>query len=223
LEKEQQQIYDAEQQKQQQQKKKKKKVLSELAYKLHQKQELSISAVDLYEHLKQTEPGISSHSELLAEIEERTGLLYRISEDEYAFRHLSIQEYFTSLAVVDHPERVERLIAQMEEPWWREVVALLVGQKTVAPKLFNTLIRGSTASTNGLLLAVACLNENIDLPSDLRQEIIVRVVNWLHNSTDYLRLHEIGGLDRTLGDEIWSKVAGWLREDNPEIRLRASV
>lgn len=212
VEKGQQQLYDA---------KLKQQVLTEVAYELHRKEKLSIPVAELHAYLGQIEPDLDSHPELLKEIEERTGLLHRISEAEYAFRHLSIQEYFVSLAVMSHQERIEQLVAQMEKPWWREVVVLLMCRKTVVPQLLHALIRCSKASTDGLLLAIACLNEGIDLSSGPRQEIIARTVNWLRSSADYLRLHEIGGLDRALGGELWGKVLDWLRDDDPEVRLRA--
>jgi formylglycine-generating enzyme required for sulfatase activity/energy-coupling factor transporter ATP-binding protein EcfA2 len=212
IEKGQQQLYEVEL---------KQRILREVAYEIHRREELSTPVAELYAYLRRVEPDVHSPPELLREIEERTGLLYRISEAEYAFRHLSIQEYFASLAVISHQDRIERLITQMEEPWWREVVVLLMCQGAVVPQLRDALIECSKASTNGLLLAIACLNEGTDLPSDLRQEIIGRTVNWLRTSADYLRLQEIGGLDRALGDELWGEVADWLREDNPGIRLRA--
>jgi formylglycine-generating enzyme required for sulfatase activity len=199
----------------------KQRVLTEVAYELHRKEDLSISAAELHAYLKQIEPDVHSCAELVTEIEERTGLLYRISETEYAFRHLGIQEYFASLAVADHPDRIERLITQIEEPWWREVVVLLVCQKTAAPQLLDALAKGSQVSTDGLLLAMACLNEGANLPASLRSGVIARAVDWLRCSEDYFRLQEIGGLDIALGDELWAEVAGWLRQHSPEIRLRA--
>lgn len=197
------------------------RVLTEVAYELHRKNERSILVTELYTYLRRIEPNIRSHSELLREIEEGTGLLQRVSETEYAFRHLSIQEYFAALAVTSNHERIEHLVTQMAEPWWREVVVLLMRWRSAMPQLLDALTTCSRTSANGLLLAIACLNEGVDLSPGSRQEIIGQAVNWLRSSADYLRLQEVGGLNRTLGDELWSKVASWLREDDPKIRLRA--
>jgi predicted NACHT family NTPase len=56
---------------------------------------------------------------VLEEIAAENGLLKEQARHWYGFLHLTLQEYFVALYVVDHQE-LNTLIAHLGDSWWEE-------------------------------------------------------------------------------------------------------
>ena len=74
------------------------------------------------------------------------------------------------------------------------------------------MIKASHASTEGMMLAFACLNEGAELPPDQRHQIVDNAIKWLHTSPDYSQLAELGRLDGTLESELWGEIKDWFKD-----------
>jgi hypothetical protein len=92
----------------------------------------SIDYLDVLEQIRQLLPSLNLDPEqaavpLLNELVERSGLFLKIDGgDRYQFAHLTLQEYFAALALVDQPNELMRLFKQ-DPNAWREVVKIWCG------------------------------------------------------------------------------------------------
>ena len=161
------------------------------------------------------EQGIQAHrqaKDFLADVREFAGVLVERGRDTYGFLHLTFQEYFAAwwLAKMDHVELLACLGAHLHDPRWREVILLTAGQLGV--------IEGNERQVSGfvdailnarslvpelyrdLLLAAACLADDVGVRPDLSQVIVSRLAALLESSVPALARtasESLGGLAET--------------------------
>ena len=80
-------------------------------------------------------------SDILNEIIEHTGLVYVNKKNEFQFKHLSFQEYFTAYEYFHH-RQAERdiFINNFNKMWWQNVALFYAGMSKDAPLLLNEII-----------------------------------------------------------------------------------
>ncbi len=64
---------------------------------------------------------------LLTQIEERSGLLRELGLDQYAFTHLTFQEYYTARELASESDPFKRLRPFLKDARWQEVISLTAG------------------------------------------------------------------------------------------------
>ena len=150
--------------------------------------------------------------QILEEIAAENGLLKEQAKGWHGFLHLTLQEYFVALYVVDH-KKLSILLAHRGEPWWEEVMLLYAGYTPDASPLLQKLLGlGNEAplqedifQTN-LILAGRCLGARPTVrQTTLREEVTARLFNVLRNTPYSLTgqqiadtLSEIGGTNVNL-------------------------
>jgi SIR2-like domain/NACHT domain len=72
-------------------------------------------------------PRSQEPSVLLSQIEERSGLLRQVGFNQYAFTHLTFQEYYAAREIVSRGNWYGQLRAFLRNPRWFEVVKLTAG------------------------------------------------------------------------------------------------
>jgi hypothetical protein len=79
---------------------------------------------------------------IFSEIEPRCGLLVP-SEGQYAFRHLTFQEYLAAVYIVDnHTDYVQAIDKFWDDPRYEEVIELYIGYLSIENKLWtNTIVQ----------------------------------------------------------------------------------
>ena len=82
-------------------------------------------------------------AEFLAVVRDSSGVLTGFGVDEYGFMHLGLQEYLVAqhLRLAGHadPREFDELATKFDEPWWREVILLMLGQHS--PRVFEPFMR----------------------------------------------------------------------------------
>ena len=96
-------------------------------------------------------------TEVLEDIERRSGLLVERSIDVLGFSHLTLQEYLVAKHVNANVNLVEKLVLHMMDREWREVVLLYAGLIDDATDLVRKLLEGE--GTDQLFLAAHAIGE----------------------------------------------------------------
>jgi len=117
---------------------------------------------------------------IVAEIQERSGVLVERRPGFYAFSHLTFQEYLTAVELMRDRDYTF-LVRQCDDPWWHEVIALAAGLPGVDAAL---IVRGLLAHdgdkiASGTMLAAQCIETAIEMPASLRQDVESRVARLI--------------------------------------------
>jgi len=120
---------------------------------------------------------------------ERTGLLIERGEKEFAFVHLTFQEYFAASFIwrtrfYNLDKMWELVEPHLIDPAWREVLLLLIGKLNEFARVPTLMVERIVAATiedesilcRGLSLATSCLADNIRMEVSLQKRIIEK---WL--------------------------------------------
>ncbi len=162
-------------------------LLAPLAFWLHEKRQREIELADLrtlllpeFEKLTGSgnvmpaKAGIQRVSGMAAKavddflhlINERSGLLIERGIGQYAFAHLTFQEYLAARALADRADALGYTLSRLADGWWREVVLLeagyLSGQgKRRVSELIRAIMNADAKTEpephHHLLLAAECL------------------------------------------------------------------
>ncbi len=81
---------------------------------------------------------------LLDEIIEKSSLLYKDEGGRYAFKHLSFQEYFTSLFWDQKAYSNKDILSYALDRWWEYVIFFYIGKKKDAPELIRSYLELKT-------------------------------------------------------------------------------
>ncbi len=99
-------------------------------------------------------------------INERSGLLIERGIGQYAFAHLTFQEYLAARALADRADALKYTLKQLTDAWWREVILLEAGYlstqgKRRASDLIRAIMQADPKTElephHHLLLAAECL------------------------------------------------------------------
>ena len=123
-------------------------VLQPVAYWLHQQEERTRATAEelapvIAPALKAIGGGFSSAQDFLQAVRDESGILTGWDQRHYGFMHLGFQEYLTAVELrnkaFDDPAIWQELAAQFGEPWWQEVILLLLALYN--PSVFQPFMR----------------------------------------------------------------------------------
>ncbi|MEU7874363.1 NACHT domain-containing protein [Dactylosporangium sp. NPDC049140] len=105
-------------------------------------------------------------AELLADFT-ANGLLVERERDEFAFAHLTFQEYLAARYLRDQ-NRLQVAVDSVADPWWREVIVFSVADGN-ADEVVRACLDHNTVPS--LTLAFDCAATDADLSEELRDEL----------------------------------------------------
>ncbi|PAZ17867.1 hypothetical protein CLM62_00150 [Streptomyces sp. SA15] len=182
-------------------------LLKQIAWLYHQRGQRYFPEDDLLGLIADFLPTIdlprTDNRAILDEIAAQYGLLKAQAHGWYGFLHLTLQEHFAAVALLERGSAgIERAVAARYDPWWEEVILLLAGALPDATGLLLGVLRlkpgrrrtrGGDAMVlrlrhddlfhNDLLLAARCLTGSPRVADvRLRQQIIRTVWDLLERS-----------------------------------------
>lgn len=127
------------------------RVLCEIACELHTSNSQSIEKNVLHKliqnYAKQRGQEINAE-EILEDICQNSSLLIRTDNNEYEFRHLSFQEYFTSYSIFHHrADLKETMTSSFANLWWQNVTIFYAGITKDSPSLIESVVSVVPADT----------------------------------------------------------------------------
>ena len=96
------------------------------------------------------------------------GLLVETQAGQYAFAHLTFQEYLTARHISATPELVRSLADNVSNPWWHETILLYAATSDASPIVRACLDSGTIPA---LTLAFDCDDASAEIDPDLRQRL----------------------------------------------------
>lgn len=155
-------------------------LLKQLASALFENANTDISEKDLVSFLSTftSSMGVSAQPSLiLRNIEERSGLLCEKAIKRYGFTHLTFQEYFTALGLLDQADGVRRLSEHVRAPGAEEVVLLFAGGSSRCNELLTLLLQDydKTKEVRLLLLIGSIAAEGKDVSPKSRSRIVFKL------------------------------------------------
>ncbi|MFF7124216.1 NACHT domain-containing protein [Streptomyces sp. NPDC008240] len=185
-------------------------LLKQIARHYHQRGQRYFPEDDLLDLIAEFLPTIdlpcTDNRAILDEIAAQYGLLKVQAHGWYGFLHLTLQEHFAAIALLEEGAKgIERVVAARYDPWWEEVILLLAGSlPDASPLLLGVLQlepgpRPTHASSSGrgeilnlpgddlfhtdLLLAARCLIGSPRVADvELRRQILRTVWELLETS-----------------------------------------
>lgn len=176
----------------------KRSLLARLARDMHEAHEAEIAADDLIAKFARQLPHLGHSAEdaarIVAEIRDRNGVLVERSPGQFAFSHLTFQEYLTAFHIVNERD-FGLLVRKYRHKWWHEVIVLAAGfPGSNAQLIVERLLRkdGDRVSI-GTMLAAQCVETAIELPATLRTEVQTRVAKLIPPRTlaDFAALEQM--------------------------------
>jgi hypothetical protein len=98
----------------------------------------------------------------------RNGLLAEAPGGQYAFTHLTFQEYLAARHVRVTPGLVASLAENVGDPWWHETILLYAATADASPIVGACLARGTIVA---LTLAFDCEEASAEIDPELRQRL----------------------------------------------------
>lgn len=176
----------------------KRSLLARLARDMHEAHEAEIAADDLIAKFARQLPHLGHSADdaarIVAEIRDRNGVLVERSPGQFAFSHLTFQEYLAAFHIVNERD-FGLLVRKYRQKWWHEVIVLAAGfPGSNAQLLVERLLRKDGDGVSiGTMLAAQCVETAIELPAELRNEVQTRVAKLIPPRTleDFRALDEI--------------------------------
>jgi energy-coupling factor transporter ATP-binding protein EcfA2 len=132
-------------------------------------------------------PGLQQPSTLLSQIEERSGLLKEVGLNQYAFTHLTFQEYYVAREIVSRGDPFQQIDRFLAQDRWQEVITLTagllddLGKRPVTAFLDHLITRPfipaklSLAQITKLNTLVRCLKDKIE-PEEYIEDYVHRAL-----------------------------------------------
>lgn len=189
----------------------KRAVLQPIALAMHKAQQRFIDYDSLKAWMEVQLPKVGGESRMaeqfLQDIKERSGVLLESETNQYAFSHLSFQEYLTAMELLKTGKESE-LVAYADETWWHEIIRLYAGLKD-ATSIIESLI--ASGSPPLLILAGNCLIDAEQVDESTRGKAVRRLEECFASCTEELFLR-VG--------EVLANISG---EDSVDFFLRTAV
>jgi energy-coupling factor transporter ATP-binding protein EcfA2 len=111
--------------------------------------------------------------DFLKNIENQSGLLIEQENDQYAFVHLTFQEYLASVHIAeDRTGKLEgELIGAIGDSWWAETIRLYAAQRD-ATSIIAACLQIEPPTVQSLSLAIDCANEALKIQSEIRDKYV---------------------------------------------------
>ncbi|MEV8631490.1 NACHT domain-containing protein [Streptosporangium sp. NPDC051023] len=131
---------------------------------------------------------------------DKSGLLVQREEGVYAFAHFTLQEYLAAAHVGEQPALLGRLVADVDDPWWRETVLLWAAGANATPVIEACLTSGGV---HALTLAFECEEEALKVDPGVRGALEKLLVSPGFGGDARARLISTVKATRSLRDVIW--------------------
>jgi energy-coupling factor transporter ATP-binding protein EcfA2 len=155
-------------------------VLSELACYMMFKQTREIDHKEalniISKPLASVSPQITA-AQFLEGVENTSGLLVELESGRYSFSHLTFQEYLAAIYIIASRFE-EKLIQQVNNPWWRETILLYCAQ-TDASKIITACLNSSNVTA--LSLAIECMDEARVVKPEIRSHYMTLMEKGLED------------------------------------------
>jgi energy-coupling factor transporter ATP-binding protein EcfA2 len=123
-------------------------------------------------------------ADFFTSVRDDSGLMIEPEKDEYAFAHLTFQEYLASVHA--RTERLEPVLVQhVDSAWWAETIRLYAAQNN-ATRIVEACIASEVPSVDSMALAMDCRDEGLEVTPETRSRVEEIVVAGLE-SKDYRR------------------------------------
>lgn len=108
-------------------------------------------------------------SDFLKNADHQSGLLLEVGHNEYAFAHLTFQEYLASAYIrEDKTDALQmQLIDRIGDSWWAETIRLFAAQGD-ATLIIAACLHEDTPSPSALSLAIDCVQEAVTIEPAVR-------------------------------------------------------
>lgn len=98
----------------------------------------------------------------------RNGMFAEARAGEYAFTHLTFQEYLAARQVSANPDLVKTLAGCVSDPWWHETILLYAATGDASPIVRACIDSGTVPA---LTLAFDCADASAELDPELRRRL----------------------------------------------------
>ncbi|MCX7840924.1 MAG: signal transduction protein with Nacht domain protein, partial [Anaerolineae bacterium] len=123
----------------------------------------------------------------LRTVRDQVGLLAARGDEYYGFLHLTFQEYFAARYLAGDPtQAIERIVAQRDDPRWREPILLALGflalnqESAARERLLTHLLETSDPLADLLprnaLLVASALPEFVEMPHRIVEQVTRRLL-----------------------------------------------
>ena len=145
-------------------------LLAALAYQMMRDRVTELTGGQVIEilgpHLKRFPPSVTG--EAFLDDVSRSGLLFEAAAGQYAFTHLTFQEYLAARHVSATPDLARILAVNVSDPWWYETILLYAATADASPIVRACLDSGTIRA---LTLAFDCAEASTEIDPDLRQRL----------------------------------------------------
>lgn len=118
-------------------------VLRHICWHMHDNRQSAIARADLESmvHALHSARGLKvDPGAFCDELVSRSGLLLINDDDEYAFKHLSLQEYFVGHELDTRPDKFDLMVGRFLEPWWMDVIFFACGLRPDSDDYLNWIM-----------------------------------------------------------------------------------
>ena len=150
-----------------------KRVLEPLASYMMEKNKREISLEEAVDVITKDLEEISGESiqpsEFLLGVQEQSGLLLEVAENELSFASLTFQEYLASVHYFE-TQNVDKLVKEIRNDWWRETIRLYCAQSD-GTKIIAACLADEPIQLEQLQLAIDCLEEALRVDVKIRKRL----------------------------------------------------
>jgi len=207
----------------------KKEVLKKVAYYYHSNRVRVLPEEDLKEqvetHLPNSLRDQFTAEQLIKEIEISSGILRHRTAETFEFIHFTFQEYLTADYINDNQnEELPRLIMQLGDAWWREVMLFLAGIMGNATPLVKQILnyeqRVSDESEKRAcrFLAFACAYE-AQVDDEVRSQVFGGAFTELEYDQSADVIQSIMGPIEAGNEEVETLLLDILRSPNETVQV----
>ncbi|WP_198138990.1 NACHT domain-containing protein [Crocosphaera watsonii WH 8501] len=154
---------------------------------------------------------------IIDEIVERSGMLQKLDGGEnYMFSHLTLQEYFTALAM---REEGETLISrfQVDPDSWREIVKLWCGLVNDSTDVIKEIYEKDQ------LTGFECLADAAKIQPEVEKEILESLKSNLENEASHKAFAVVAADVRPRGEALFSFLTNILNNENEPLSKREAA
>ncbi len=140
-------------------------------------------------------------SQLLEDIEKRSGILIERQIGIIGFAHLTLQEYLVAIQIYSDPEQYAYLLIEhIDDADWREVILLYAGLIRDVTKLVHDILfenpersleAGNIINKNRLILAAHCIGDSNTCEEKIVSFVCSQLIDYLERTKERIILEKI--------------------------------